>query len=139
MATKQFYFICLIGITLFTGLILLFIKSRLKNKSDRKSSFFIALAMFSWATIAFYKLFDPPIPALLLSDIDRIFSVFTNIFFVAALPFFSEVFLKFRSYVPIFRRTESWVSNVFIFFTFLAALFAVIERNVESTQRKAKI
>lgn len=139
MATKQFYFICLIGVTLFTGFILLFLKSRLKNKLERKSSFLIALAMFSWATIAFYKLFDPPIPSLLLSDIDRIFSVFTNIFFVAALPFFSNAFIKFRNYVGIFRKTDSWVNNVFIFFAFLAAVFAVIERNVESVSGKNAI
>ncbi len=93
---------------------------------------FIALGMFSFATIGFYKLFDPPIPELLLSDIARIFSVFTNIFFVAALPFFSNVFITFSNYFQLFRKTDQWVNSVFIFFAFLAALFAVIERNIES-------
>jgi hypothetical protein len=136
MATKQFYFICLIGITFFCGIVLLLIKKKLTERNDNKSLFFIALGMFSWSTIAFYKLFDPPVPFLLLSDIDRIFSVFTNIFFVIALPFFPAAFIKFRQKVGFFRKTEQWVSNAFVFFAFLAALFAVIERNIESDYGK---
>jgi hypothetical protein len=136
MATKQFYFICLIGVTLFCGFVLLLLKRKMFDKKHKKSAFFVALGMFSWATIAFYKLFDPPIPALRLSDVDRIFSVFTNIFFVAALPFYDAAFVKFRNYFAFFRKTEHWVNNVFIFFAFLAALFAVIERNVVSENGK---
>lgn len=132
MATKQFYFICLIGITFLGGCFLLLLKRKLKKTQESKGMVFVALGMFSFATIGFYKLFDPPIPALLLSDIDRIFSVFTNIFFVAALPFFPNVFIKFRNYFQLFRKTDQWVNSVFIFFAFLTALFAVFERNVES-------
>lgn len=132
MATKQFYFICLIFLTFLGGCFLLLLKRKLSNNQDSKGMLFVALGLFSFATIGFYKLFDPPIPNLFLSDIDRIFSVFTNIFFVAALPFFSSAFIKFRNYFSIFRKTDQWVNSVFIFFAFLAALFSVIERNVES-------
>jgi len=131
MATKHFYYLCLIGITFLGGCFLLILNRNLKNRSEAKGMIFIALGLFSFATIGFYKLFDPPIPSLLLSDIDRIFSVFTNIFFVASLPFFSNVFIKFRATNSLFRKTDQWVNSVFIFFAFLAALFAVIERNVE--------
>lgn len=136
MATKHFYYFCLIGITLLGGCFILFLKHKIKPSAERKGMIFIALGLFSFATIGIYKLFDPPIPALLLSDIDRIFSVFTNIFFVAALPFFSNAFIKFRNFISLFRNTEQWVNSVFIFFAFLAALFAVIERNIESVVGK---
>jgi len=132
MATKHFYYLCLIWITFLGGLFLIMLKRNLKNTLEAKGLVFVALGLFSFATIGFYKLFDPPIPSLLLSDIDRIFSVFTNIFFVAALPFFSKVFIKFRETFLLFRKTDQWVNSVFIFFAFLAALFAVIERNVVS-------
>ena len=136
MSTKHFYYICLIVITFLAGCFLLLLKRKMNKSQESKGIVFIALGMFSWSTIVFYKLFDPPIPSLLLSDIDRVFSVFTNIFFVIALPFFSNVFIKFRKYFSFFRKTEQWVNRVFIFFAFLTVLFAVIDRNIESEYGK---
>lgn len=136
MSTKQFYYICLIGITFLAGCFLLLLKTKMNKSQESKGIVFIALGMFSWTAIVFYKLFDPPVPSLLLSDIDRVFSVFTNIFFVVALPFFSNVFIKFREYFSFFRNTEQWVNRIFIFFAFLTVLFAVIDRNVESEYGK---
>jgi len=132
MTTKHFYYICLIGVTFLAGCFLLLLKRKMNKTPESKGIVFIALGMFSWTAIVFYKLFDPPIPSLFLSDIDRIFSVFTNIFFVVALPSFSSVFTKFRSYCSFFRNTDQWVNRVFIFFAFLTVLFTIIDRNVES-------
>ena len=108
------------------------LRHRQNKSSENKGMLFIALGLLSFSSIGFYKFFDPPLPKLLLSDIDRVFSVFTNIFFVTALPFFTSAFVKFRSYVAIFRKPELWVNSVFIFFAFLTVLFSVITRNVES-------
>jgi hypothetical protein len=140
MTLKQFYFICLIGTTFLGGCMLLLFNKRLKTKQNEKNAiYYIALAMFSWSTIGLYKVFDPPIPKLLITDIDRIFSAFTNIFFVAALPFFPNVFDHLKKKIRFFNQSEKWIINVFVFFAFLTALFTVLDKNITSEIGKKTI
>lgn len=132
MSTKQFYIICLIGITFLGGSLLLLLWRKLKDKlPENKGILFIALAMFSWTTVGLYKIFDPPMPSLIHAINDRILSAFSNLFLIAALPYFSNLFLKSRERFSFFRKTEQWVINVFIFFAIVTALFTMIDRNVE--------
>lgn len=140
MTLKQFYFICLIGTTFLGGCMLLLFNKRLKTNQDEKNAiYYIALAMFSWSTIGLYKVFDPPIPKLLITDIDRIFSAFTNIFFVAALPFFPNVFDHLKKKIRFFNQSEKWIINVFVFFAFLTALFTLLDKNITSEIGKKTI
>lgn len=140
MTLKQFYFICLIGTTFLGGCMLLLFNKRLKTNQDEKNAiYYIALAMFSWSTIGLYKVFDPPIPKLLITDIDRIFSAFTNIFFVAALPFFPNVFDHLKKKIRFFNQSEKWIINVFVFFAFLTALFTLLDKNIISEIGKKTI
>lgn len=132
MSTKQFYLICLIGISFLGGSLLLLLWRKLKDKlPENKGILFIALAMFSWTIVGLYKIFDPPMPSLIHAINDRILSAFSNLFLIAALTYFSNLFLKSRERFSFFRKTEQWVINVFIFFAIVTALFTMIDRNVE--------
>lgn len=140
MTTKQFYLICLIGITLVGGLILLFLWRQIKLKSkENKSLLFIALAMFSWTIVGVYKYYDPPMPSLIHAINDRVLSAFSNLFLIASLPYFPEVFNRFKERFSFFRKPEQWVINVFIFFAIITAIFTMIDRNVENDTGKKMI
>jgi len=140
MTTKQFYLICLIGITLVGGLVLLFLWRQIKLKSkENKSLLFIALAMFSWTIVGLYKYYDPPMPSLIHAINDRVLSAFSNLFLIASLPYFPEVFNRFKERFSFFRKPEQWVINVFIFFAIITAIFTMIDRNVENDSGKKMI
>jgi hypothetical protein len=140
MTTKQFYLICLIGITLVGGLVLLFLWRQIKLKSkENKSLLFIALAMFSWTIVGLYKYYDPPMPSLIHAINDRVLSAFSNLFLIASLPYFPEVFNRFKERFSFFRKPEQWVINMFIFFAIITAIFTMIDRNVENDSGKKMI
>lgn len=140
MTTKQFYLICLIGITLVGGLVLLFLWRQIKLKSkENKSLLFIALAMFSWTIVGLYKYYDPPMPSLIHAINDRVLSAFSNLFLIASLPYFPEVFNRFKERFSFFRKPEQWVINVFIFFAIITAIFTMIDRNVDNDTGKKMI
>ena len=64
MTTKQFYLLCLIGITFVGGMIMLLLWRQIKLKSsENRGMLFISLAMFSWTLVGLYKYSDPPMPS----------------------------------------------------------------------------
>ena len=93
MTTKQFYLLCLIGITIIGGTIMMLLWRQIKLKSsENRGMLFISLAMFSWTLVGIYKLSDPPMPPLINAINDRILSAFSNLFLLASLPYFPNVF-----------------------------------------------
>ncbi len=141
MTTKQFYLWCLIGITFIGGVIILLLWRQFKLKtSESKGMLFIALAMLSWTLVGVYKLSDPPMPSLINAINDRILSAFSNLFLLASLPYFPNVFEDYKERFSVFRKPEQWVTSVFIFFAIVTVIFTLIDRSVESDKvRKAII
>jgi hypothetical protein len=132
MTTKQFYLLCLLGVTLIGAVVLLFLWSQIKKKySENKGMLFIALAMMSWALVAAYKFYDPPVPELINAINDRILSAFSNLFLIASLPYFPNLFSSVKQKYSFFRDPNQWVINVFVFFAIITIGFTVIDRSVE--------
>jgi hypothetical protein len=141
MTTKQFYLLCLIGITIIGGMIMLLLWRQIKLKSsENRGMLFISLAMFSWTLVGVYKLSDPPMPSLINAINDRILSAFSNLFLLASLPYFPNVFEDLKERFSIFRKPEQWINSIFIFFAIITVIFTLIDRSVESDAgRKAII
>jgi hypothetical protein len=141
MSTKQFYLLCLIGITFVGGMIMLLLWRQIKLKSsENRGMLFISLAMFSWTLVGLYKYSDPPMPSLINAINDRILSAFSNLFLLASLPYFPNVFESWREKFTVFRKPEQWVNAVFLFFALVTVFFTIIDRSVESdVGRKAII
>lgn len=133
MTTKQFYLLCLIGITFVGGMIMLLLWRQIKLKSsENRGMLFISLAMFSWTLVGLYKYSDPPMPSLINAINDRILSAFSNLFLLASLPYFPNVFESWREKFTVFRKPEQWVNAVFLFFAVVTVFFTIIDRSVES-------
>jgi hypothetical protein len=133
MTTKHFYLLCLIGITFMGGMIMLFLWRQIKLKSsENRGMLFISLAMLSWTLVGVYKLSDPPMPSLINAINDRILSAFSNLFILASLPYFPNIFENMRERFSFFRKPEQWVNMVFIFFAIVTVIFTLIDRSVES-------
>lgn len=140
MTTKQFYLLCLIGITFIGGMLMLLLWRQIKLKSsENRGMLFIALAMFSWTLVGIYKFSDPPMPTLINAINDRILSAFSNLFLLASLPYFPNVFEGWKERFSIFRKPEQWINSVFIFFAIVTVIFTLIDRNVESDFGKKMI
>jgi hypothetical protein len=135
---KQFYLLCLIGITFIGGMLILLLwrQNRKQTTLENRSMLFLSLALFSWTIVALYKLYDPPIPSLVNAINDRVLSAFSNMFVLASLPYFPGVFEKMRQRFPLFRKPEQWGNNVFIFFVGITIVFTLIDRNMESDSSK---
>lgn len=122
------------------GLVLLSIWRQInKVEKGNRSLLFISLALFSWTIVGLYKYYDPPVPSLVHAINDRILSAFSNLFLLAALPYFPGVFDTIRQRFSFFRKPEQWVINVFLFFTVITVIFTLIDRNVESDSGKKAI
>lgn len=133
MTTKQFYLLCLIGITFIGGMLMLLLWRQIKLKStENRGMLFISLAMFSWTLVGIYKFSDPPMPSLINAINDRILSAFSNLFLLASLPYFPNVFEGLKERFSIFRKPEQWVNGVFIFFAIITVIFTLIDRSVDS-------
>lgn len=141
MTTKQFYLLCLIGITFIGGMIMLLLWRQIKLKSsENRGMLFISLAMFSWTLVGIYKLSDPPMPSLINAINDRILSAFSNLFLLASLPYFPNVFEDVKERFSIFRKPEQWINSIFIFFAIITVIFTLIDRSVDTDEgRKAII
>ena len=140
MSTKQFYLLCLIGVTFIGGMVMLLLWRQIKLKSsENKGMLFLSLAMFSWTIVGVYKFYDPPMPSLVNAINDRILSAFSNLFVLASLPYFPSVFEGLKERFTFFRKPEQWVNNVFIFFAVITVIFTLIDRNIESDTGKKMI
>jgi len=140
MTTKQFYLLCLIGITFIGGTIMLLLWRQIKLKSsENRGMLFISLAMFSWTLVGIYKLSDPPMPPLINAINDRILSAFSNLFLLASLPYFPNVFEGLKERFTVFRKPDQWLNAVFIFFAIVTVVFTLIDRNVTSDGGKKVI
>lgn len=137
MSTKQFYLLCLIGVTFIGGMVMLLLWRQIKLKSsENRGMLFLSLAMFSWTIVGIYKYYDPPMPSLVNAINDRILSAFSNLFVLASLPYFPSVFEGLKERFTFFRKPEQWVNNVFIFFAVITVVFTLIDRNIESDTGK---
>jgi hypothetical protein len=141
MTTKQFYLLCLIGITFIGGMIMLLLWRQIKLKSsENRGMLFISLAMFSWTLVGIYKLSDPPMPSLINAINDRILSAFSNLFLLASLPYFPNIFEGLKERFSVFRKPEQWINSIFIFFAIVTVIFTLIDRSIDSDAgRKAII
>lgn len=140
MSTKQFYLLCLIGVTFIGGMLMLLLWRQIKLKSsENRGILFISLAMFSWTLVGIYKFYDPPIPSLINAINDRILSAFSNLFLLASLPYFPNIFAGIKERFTFFRKPEQWVNSVFIFFAIVTVIFTLIDRNVNSDFGKKAI
>jgi hypothetical protein len=140
MSTKQFYLLCLIGVTFIGGMLMLLLWRQIKLKtSENRGMLFLALAMFSWTIVGVFKFYDPPMPSLVNAINDRILSAFSNLFILASLPYFYNVFEGFKERFHYFRKPEHWVNNVFIFFAVITVIFTIIDRNIENDTGKKMI
>jgi hypothetical protein len=133
MTTKQFYLLCLIGITFIGGMLMFLLWRQIKLKSsENRGMLFISLAMFSWTLVGIYKFSDPPMPSLINAINDRILSAFSNMFLLASLPYFPNVFEDLKERFSIFRKPDQWINSIFIFFAIITVIFTLIDRSVES-------
>jgi hypothetical protein len=141
MTTKQFYLLILIGISFIGGTLLLLIWRQLRqHDKENRSSLFLSLAMFSWSIVGLYKYFDPPMPSLMHAINDRILSAFSNLFILASLPYFTDVFSSIKERFKIFQKPDQWVSATFLFFTVITAIFTTVDRvSTSDLVRKAVI
>jgi hypothetical protein len=141
MTTKQFYLLCLMGITFVGGMLLLILWRQIKLKSsENRGILFISLAMFSGTLIGLYKYSDPPMPPMINAINDRILSAFSNSFLLASLPYFPNVLESLRERFPFIRKPGQWETYVFVFFALVTLFFTLIDRSVESdTVRKVII
>ena len=115
------------------GMIMLFLWRQIKLKSsENRGMLFISLAMLSWTLVGVYKLSDPPMPSLINAINDRILSAFSNLFILASLPYFPNIFENMRERFSFYRKPEQWVNMVFIFFAIVTVIFTLIDRSVES-------
>ena len=118
---------------------LLWRQIKLKS-SENRGMLFISLAMFSWTLVGIYKFSDPPMPSLINAINDRILSAFSNMFLLASLPYFPNVFEDLKERFSIFRKPDQWINSIFIFFAIITVIFTLIDRSVESDPgRKAII
>ena len=115
------------------GMIMLFLWRQIKLKSsENRGMLFISLAMLSWTLVGVYKLSDPAMPSLINAINDRILSAFSNLFILASLPYFPNIFENMRERFSFYRKPEQWVNMVFIFFAIVTVIFTLIDRSVES-------
>lgn len=122
------------------GMLMLLLWRQIKLKSsENRGMLFISLAMFSWSLVGIYKFSDPPMPSLINAINDRILSAFSNLFLMASLPYFPNVFEGWKERFAIFRRPEQWINSIFIFFAIITVIFTLIDRNVESDFGKKMI
>lgn len=112
-------------------MLLLWRQIKLKS-SENRGMLFISLAMFSWTLVGIYKLSDPPMPSLINAINDRILSAFSNLFLLASLPYFPNIFEGLKERFSVFRKPEQWVNSVFIFFAIVTVIFTLIDRSVDS-------
>ena len=110
---------------------LLWRQIKLKS-SENRGMLFISLAMFSWTLVGIYKFSDPPMPSLINAINDRILSAFSNMFLLASLPYFPNVFEDLKERFSIFRKPDQWINSIFIFFAIITVIFTLIDRSVES-------
>ena len=119
-------------------MLLLWRQIKLKS-SENRGMLFISLAMFSWTLVGIYKLSDPPMPPLINAINDRILSAFSNLFLLASLPYFPNVFEGLKERFTVFRKPDQWLNAVFIFFAIVTVVFTLIDRNVTSDGGKKVI
>jgi hypothetical protein len=86
------------------------------------------LAYFSWALVALYKYFDPQFPSLVHAVSDRVFSSFSNLFLLSALPYFSPEIKLFGKKIRPGANTDRWTLGVVIFFVIVTTVFVGLER-----------
>ena len=134
MTFKQFYLICLLGITLCGGIYLALVWFSNYKKSKENSFikeinqglFFIILAIFSWTIVVINKFFDVKDFSLAYIINDRILSSLNNLFLMSSLVFFplkKDFFLT-----RFFKKKEQWVINVFIVFVLIIAFFSITDK-----------
>jgi hypothetical protein len=116
-------------------MLLLWRQIKLKS-SENKGMLLLSLAMFSWTIVGIYKYYDPPMPSLVNAINDRILSAFSNLFVLASLAYFPNVFEGLKERFTFFRKPEQWVNNVFIFFAVITVVFTLIDKNIESDTGK---
>ena len=74
--------------------------------SEKRGMLFISLSMFSWTLVGMYKYYDPPIPSLINAFNDRILSSFSNLLLCASVPYFPNVYERWRARFDFFRKPE---------------------------------
>jgi hypothetical protein len=119
----------MVAVSSFVGLMLasLFRKSPAEGKRNR-GALFLSLAYFSWTLVALYKFFDPDFPSLIHAVSDRVFSSFSNMFLLAALPYFPFSLRLLGRKLHFKPNPEKWVLGVFIFFVITTTFFVGLER-----------
>jgi hypothetical protein len=140
MTTKQFYLLCLISVTFVGGMFMLLLWRQIKlASSEKRGMLFISLSMFSWTLVGMYKYYDPPIPSLINAFNDRILSSFSNLLLCASVPYFPNVYERWRARFDFFRKPEKWLNVIFVFFSVVTIVFTVLDRNVENDLGKKVI
>ena len=134
MTFKQFYLLGLFGIT-FSLASYLFILWNSHSKKSKQSAhykeinqglLFIIFAIFSWSTVAIYKIFD--LKEFTLSYIinDRILSSMNNLFLFLSLAFLP--IKKKNRFTSYFVKKEKWIINVFIVFSIVICFFTITDK-----------
>jgi len=134
MTFKQFYLLCLLGITLFSTIYLLLIWFEIRKRNQVDSNykeinqglFYIILGFLSWSIVAIYKLSDVKDFSLSYIINDRILSSLNNLFLISSIAFFP---IKKSFYLSkFFQKKEQWVINVFIAFVILIGVFTITDK-----------
>jgi hypothetical protein len=129
MPIKEFYYLC-ITLSSLIGAMGLFAFWRIIAQKDREGSrgiFFIVLAVLSWAVVGFYNLLDPQAFSIINTITNRVLSAFSNLCLLAALPYFTESFVRIKDKFKIFRDGDQWLISLLVFFSLLTVAFVLLD------------
>ncbi len=86
------------------------------------------MAFGSWAIVGLYKYSEPDFASIVNAVSDRVLSAFSNLFLIASLPYFPNVFKRVKEKYAFFENPEKWVFSVLVFFIVITTLFTTLER-----------
>lgn len=132
MSYKIFYLIVLMGVSLLSSLFLMVLYLTNNKKTENfkgydKAILFTSLAIFSWAIVASYKIFDLNEFSLLHLVNDRILSSMSNLFLLLSIPYY-PISGKHNKFITFSRNKEVWLTLVFVFMISVIGIFTVVDK-----------
>lgn len=129
ISTKELYLLTLISITTIYAVIFYLLWNHYKDKHGvNRLLLFVSMAFGSWAIVGLYKYSEPDFASIVNAVSDRVLSAFSNLFLIASLPYFPNVFKRVKEKYAFFENPEKWVFSVLVFFIVITTLFTTLER-----------
>lgn len=129
MPIREFYYLSITLASLIgaVGLMALWKVIAQKDREGSRGIFFVLLAILSWAVVGIYKLINPEAFSILNTITNRVLSAFSNLCLLAALPFFTESFVRIKDKFKMFRDADQWLLRLLVFFSALTVAFVLLD------------